>query len=110
MEVQRTCLGSRSLASLQRERLLHEYAARLRATPATTGNGTHCNLATDDDPTNPSYIWAQDEDSDPSTPLACSGDDNQIVRLCWRNQNVSLSIPRLKGTYAPPTSPPPPQV
>jgi hypothetical protein len=56
------------------------YAARMRAIPATTGNGTHCNIATDDDPTNPSYLWAQDLDSNPSTPLACSGDDNQIVR------------------------------
>jgi hypothetical protein len=56
------------------------YVARLRAVAATTGSGAQCNLATDDDSANPSYIWAQDHDSDSSTPLACGGDDNQIVR------------------------------
>jgi hypothetical protein len=69
-------------ASVDQDAVVYtEHAARLRAVPPTTGNGTHCNLATDDDPTNPSYIWAQDHDSDPATPLACSGDGNQVVSL-----------------------------
>ena len=63
----------------QGTQIYSDYAARLAAIPSTLGNGTHCNMATDEDTTNPQYIWAQDHDNDPSTPLACSGDDNQAV-------------------------------
>jgi hypothetical protein len=55
------------------------YMDRVRAVPPTTGDGTNCNLATDDDITaaTPTYIWAQDHDDNASTPLACGGNDNQ---------------------------------
>eukprot|EP00966_Prymnesium_polylepis_P044191 1024304-Prymnesium_polylepis.1 len=44
-----------------------EYLTRVRAQPATTGNSTDCNMAKDDEGLN--FIWAQDHDSDPATPL-----------------------------------------
>ena len=53
------------------------FEARTLAQPSTTGNGTSCNLATDDD--GGAYIWAQDHDGDPATPLACGGNNNDYV-------------------------------
>ena len=53
------------------------YMARVRAMPSTLPTGSTCNLATDDDFSNPTYIWAQDEDNNASSPLACGGTDNQ---------------------------------
>ena len=56
------------------------YVARLAMLGDTAGNGAPtmgnpngCNLETDDDGR---YIWAQDHDNDPSTDLACAGNDN----------------------------------
>ena len=53
------------------------YLQRMRAVPPTTGNGTSCDLATDDDTAAPTYIWAQDIQGDGTSELICGGNDNQ---------------------------------
>eukprot|EP00966_Prymnesium_polylepis_P336652 7391684-Prymnesium_polylepis.1 len=51
------------------------YLSRLRALPDKSSvNGT-CNMETDDD--GGRTIWAQDHDDNASTPIVCSGSDNQ---------------------------------
>jgi ABC-type branched-subunit amino acid transport system substrate-binding protein len=54
--------------------LYEGYMERVRSSPATDGNGTLCNLATDDDGT---LIWAHDHDGNASTPIECGSNDNQ---------------------------------
>eukprot|EP00966_Prymnesium_polylepis_P118824 2746553-Prymnesium_polylepis.1 len=51
------------------------YLSRLRALPDKSGTAGACNMETDDD--GGRTIWAQDHDNNPSTPIACSGSDNQ---------------------------------
>ena len=46
------------------------YVARRQELPANKGNGSSCNLETDDDGT---YLWAQDHDNNGSTSLWCAG-------------------------------------
>ena len=47
-----------------------DYLARRQRLPSTTGDGTSCDLETDDDC---NYLWAQDDDGNASTPLRCAG-------------------------------------
>jgi len=47
-----------------------DYVARRQQLPPNQGNGSSCNLETDDEGT---YLWAQDHDNDGSTPLRCAG-------------------------------------
>jgi hypothetical protein len=48
------------------------YLARRQQLLSSTGDGVACSLDTDDDG---NYLWVQDHDGDPSTPLACAGHD-----------------------------------
>ena len=53
------------------------FEARMRAQPTTEGNGTECDMETDDD--GGQLVWAADHDDDPLTPMECAGTDNQII-------------------------------
>ena len=55
------------------------YIARMRALRVTTGNGTHCDMETDDDG---QLMWAADHDRDPGTPLECAGSTNDVEGTC----------------------------
>ena len=50
------------------------YLARLKALQPTLANGVQCDTEVDDDG---ELMWAFDHDDDASTPLECSGSDNQ---------------------------------
>ena len=50
-----------------------EYTLRKQSLKSTLGNGTHCNLETDDEGR---HIWALHPDSSLTTPLLCAGDDH----------------------------------
>eukprot|EP00966_Prymnesium_polylepis_P109119 2525141-Prymnesium_polylepis.1 len=47
------------------------YFARRRQLPPTMGDGVSCNLQTDDE--GQTFLYAQDHDNDPGTPIVCSG-------------------------------------
>ena len=55
--------------------LYQDYLARRQRLPSTTGDGTSCDLETDDDG---NYLWAQDDDGNASTPLRCAGFDTTL--------------------------------
>jgi hypothetical protein len=52
--------------------LLSVAGARRQQLLSSTGDGVACSLDTDDDG---NYLWVQDHDGDPSTPLTCAGHD-----------------------------------
>ena len=65
-----------------------EYSERQKKMPATGGNGTSCNLESDDDGS--TFLWAQDHDGNTSTPLRCSGYDPLNPGLQWTTLSQHL--------------------